>query len=557
MNSGETLALRVRQTTNLGHSIMSAELVIKEDIVPPPKDQEELDLEKLVFGDLSSFESNLKNIDALYDESEEYESGSDYSSESDEGDGLEKVNDDQLFFVDDGEDEAEPMDLDEEESEDESEDESEESDAWNDSEDEHMSISLLQTDRLKKLRKTEQDDTISGRQYISRLRSQFEKIYPRPQWADAETSDSEDNSSDEDNDIESEDEGTTESGDIRALAKILKSATSFRNTKVSKLLPPTKLDITRVKDANEKHSSKAAIQTLSFHPTHPLLLTGGYDKTVRVYHIDGKTNNVVTTIHLRNTPVQTAQFNPNADNNKIFAGGRRRYMYSWDLQTGSVEKISRMYGHEQTQRSFENFKVSPKGSYIGLTGNSGWINVISASTTQWVRGFKIEGTLVDFDWGHDEDLLIAVNSAGDVWEFSMKTEKVVKKWRDETGVGITKVKLGGKNNRWCAIGSSSGIVTVYDRTTSTKKPIATLAQLTTSISSLEFNADGQILCMASRAKKDALRLVHLPSGKVFQNWPTSGTPLGKVTAVAFSPNSEMICVGNEAGKARLWRLNHY
>ena len=89
------------------------------------------------------------------------------------------------------------------------------------------------------------------------------------------------------------------------------------------------------------------------------------------------------------------------------------------------------------------------------------------------------------------------------------------------------------------------------------KPVATLDQLTTTISSLQFSPDGQILCMASRAVKDALRLVHLPTFSVFKNWPTSGTPLGKVTSVAFSPRGEMLAVGNEQGKVRLWKLNHY
>lgn len=540
---------------------MSQVEVSKADIIPPPKDEEELELEKLVFGDLEGFEANLKNIDNLYEESDEYESNSELDDESDEDD-LEKVQDDQLFFVDEGENDGDQMDVDNEDDDDEEDEDdvtsSEESDAWKDSEDEEISISLLQSDKMKKLRKKETDSTISGKAYISRLRSQFEKIYPRPQWADAtfEKDDDEDNEGSGDEEIQSDDE-KTEQGDVKALAKILQKTHNFQNNKNSKLLPPTKLDITRLKDANQKHPSKAAIQSLSFHPTHPLLLTGGYDRTIRIYHVDGKINNVVTTIHLRDTPIQTAKFNQNNQINKVFAGGRRRYMYSWDLQTGAVEKISRLYGHEDTQRSFENFKVSPKGSFIGLVGNSGWVNIISSATSLYIQGFKIEGTIVDFDWSANEDFIVAINSTGDIWEFSLKTKKVVKKWRDETGVGITKVRLGGKNDRWCAVGSDSGIVTVYDRLNPTKKPIGTLDQLVTSISTLEFSSDGQMLCIASRAKKDALRLVHLPSCKVFQNWPTSGTPLGKVTAACFSPNNEMLSVGNEAGKVRLWRLNHY
>ena len=67
----------------------------------------------------------------------------------------------------------------------------------------------------------------------------------------------------------------------------------------------------------------------------------------------------------------------------------------------------------------------------------------------------------------------------------------------------------------------------------------------------------QMLAMASRMKKDALRLVHLPSGTVFQNWPTSRSPLGYVHSVAFSPGGGYLAVGNAKGRALLYRLHHY
>ena len=67
----------------------------------------------------------------------------------------------------------------------------------------------------------------------------------------------------------------------------------------------------------------------------------------------------------------------------------------------------------------------------------------------------------------------------------------------------------------------------------------------------------QMLAMASRMKKDALRLVHLPSGSVFQNWPTSRSPLGYVHSVAFSPGGGYLAVGNAKGRALLYRLHHY
>jgi U3 small nucleolar RNA-associated protein 18 len=48
--------------------------------------------------------------------------------------------------------------------------------------------------------------------------------------------------------------------------------------------------------------------------------------------------------------------------------------------------------------------------------------------------------------------------------------------------------------------------------------------------------------------------VHLPTCTVYKNWPTSGTPFGRISAVAMSPNSELLAVGNQQGKIRMWEI---
>ncbi|CCF55604.1 hypothetical protein KAFR_0A01660 [Kazachstania africana CBS 2517] len=591
----------------------------KLDFEIPPPDEEEQALAKIVFGDTSDFHTNLSNFDTefLFDElnpDDGIQGDIDGDLDENEEDEVNLVNDDELFFVDDGtkEDDANEdlMDIDEEDSYEssvDSSDEDENSDAWEDSDDEKLSISVMASNKTKKLRESYNDRMINGKAYARRLRAQFEKIYPRPKWVDDISSD--EISSSSEGEIEDDKEQVI-NGDVSALSKILASTYTYKEVSSSKLLPPKILDIVRLKDANFTHPSHSGIQSLSFHPDKPLLLTGGYDKTLRIYHIDGKNNHLVTSLHLKGTPIQTCTFyvSPlnkasNLQDQKIFTGGRRRYMHSWNLATSNmgdnitgtakIEKISRLYGHESTQRSFEKFKLahfhnfttSESHGIILLQGNSGWINVLHATTSVWMMGCKIEGELVDFciDYnqlsnGRFQTILIATNTYGEIWEFDLTDNgKILKRWKDEGGIGITSCQVGGgtntdhffpmhssqnkvKSNRWLAIGSESGFVNVYERrngSVSNNKPIAVLDQLTTTISSLKFSPDGQILCVASRAAKDALRLIHLPSCTVFSNWPTSGTPFGKVTSVSFSPSGEMLAVGNEQGKVRLWRLNHY
>ncbi len=131
-----------------------------------------------------------------------------------------------------------------------------------------------------------------------------------------------------------------------------------------------------------------------------------------------------------------------------------------------------------------------------------------------------------------------------------------------------------RDRRLFASGSGSGAVNLYSRerlednhpvgTSSALparahalKPLATLLNLTTAADSLAFSPDTQMLAMASRMKRDQLRLVHVASGTVFQNWPTSRTPLGHVHSLCFSPQGGLLAIGNAKGRVLLYRLMHY
>lgn len=256
----------------------------------------------------------------------------------------------------------------------------------------------------------------------------------------------------------------------------------------------------------------------------------------------------------------------------------------------------------------ERFKLSPCGRYVGLVGTSrkggGLINVLDSGTAQWIAQVRVDGQggVADFSWWGDGEGMTVVSKNGEVSEWDGSLNQVVARWMDAGAVGTTVLALGGRSgrtqlggDRWVAIGSSSGVVNVYDRREwaaayaaqsssadintpaipRNPEPVRALDQLTTPISHLVFAPDGQFLVMASRWKRDALRIgmssssaslpflvskriltiaVHLPSCTVYRNWPTSNTPLGRISSVAVSPNSEQLAVGNEQGRVRLWEI---
>jgi len=160
-----------------------------------------------------------------------------------------------------------------------------------------------------------------------------------------------------------------------------------------------------------------------------------------------------------------------------------------------------------------------------------------------------------------------VGKNGEVSEYDIEARRVVIRWTDEGAVGTTVISLGGDaehcqgRSRWVVIGSSSGVVNLYDRRgwktdeqDARPKPARVFDQLTTPISQLEFSEDGQLLVVSSKWKKNALRLIHLPSCTLYRNWPTDKTPLGRISSVALSPTGGYLAVGNEQGKIRLWEI---
>lgn len=517
------------------------------------KSSEELELERLVFGDTSTFFKAL-----------ELDSGSESEDVSD-GE-VPMAEDEDMFFVDEKGEGSSELDSDSGSSDENSESSDTDHPVWVDSDDADVEVSLVSANRLRKLRRFESETKVSGQAYEKRLRRHFEKLNPRPKWA-SRTPLEPTNGSDDNDDSDS---AVVDNNDVTAanpLKDILSSQVNYTSQGPRKLLPPTTINIGRLADVNRQLPSKSAVQSLQFHPTHPLVLSGGYDRTLRIFHVDGKVNPLATSLFVRESPFQTALFHP--DGKRVFAGGRRRYLYIWDLEYGQVDKITRMYGHEDRQRSMEKFLISPDGSLISLVGGGGWVNFLSAANGQWVSAMKLDdGEVADISWrGGSSPSLSVISTAGDMYEWDSRERRIVRRWRDQgLGGGVTSL---AQTDRWMAVGQSSGIVNIYDRNNPKNsmklsdlepealEPNFVVDNLVTSISSLTFSPDGQTLAVASRAKRDAFRLVHVPSFTVFKNWPTSSTPLGKVTTAAYSPGCSMLATGNEGGHVRLWSLNYY
>jgi hypothetical protein len=217
-----------------------------------PKDAEEEELERIIFGDSEGFRQGLEDF-SLDPAAHAYGDPSDDSG-AEEAE-LDDVADQDLFFFDAGPVPAPAGSVAAKAAESEGEDDKP---AWEDSDDERLVVSLASVPRLRKLRETADDDMVNGKEYARRLRKQYQRLYPTPGWAAQATGKAnkkrrrdmdDDESGDEsasDMDVDDEDLST------QPLARLLKDADILARTSRSvakrRKVQAGTIDIQRLKD---------------------------------------------------------------------------------------------------------------------------------------------------------------------------------------------------------------------------------------------------------------------------------------------------------------------
>lgn len=474
--------------------------------------------------------------------------------------------------------------------------------AWEDSDDERLTVSLAGVKQLRKLRETEADDLVSGAEYTRRLRQQYLRLNPLPAWArEASTTERKTKrrrrssaASDASSDADTSGSEVDDDEDLSALPleKFLRDASALAgdgNRRKKRKLRPEVLDIQRTRDIPDTH--RGPVESLTFHPHHPVLLSASTASIMHLHHINPSAhptpNPSLASVQVKSVPVRRAAFVPGAADNTdaILFAGRRRFFHTWNLGSGVVRKVTKIQGHQQEQRTMERFRVAPDGRHVAFVATSrkggGMLNIVRVASMQWVAQARLDarGGIADFAWWRNGQGITILGRDGAVAEWTLETRRTVGIWRDEGSVGGTVLALGGKGgpdgiggDRWVSVGSNSGVLNVYDRNEllvpvkagdeaieikTLPEPTRRFEQLTTPITSTTFSPDGQLLAFASQHKKDALKLVHVGTCTVYRNWPTESTPLGRVSAVALGRGREgemVLAVGNDGGKVRLWEI---
>ncbi|KAJ1436346.1 WD40/YVTN repeat-like-containing domain superfamily [Sesbania bispinosa] len=423
---------------------------------------------------------------------------------------------------------------------------------WVDEEEEKTTVNIAKVNRLRKLRKEEDENLISAFEYVSRLRAQYVKLNPGTDWAQLDSRSKLDGSSDDE--LTDEENEAVVSRGYENVDDILRTNEDLVVKSSSKLLPGH-IEYSRLVDANIQDPANGPINSVQFHRNAQLLLAAGLDRKLRFFQIDGKRNTKIQSLFLEDCPIRKASFLP--DGSQVILSGRRKFFYSFDLVKATVEKIGPLAGREE--KSLEVFEVSSDSQLIAFVGNEGYILLVSTKTKQLVGTLKMNGTIRSLAFAEDGQKLLSAGGDGQVYHWDLRTRTCIHKGVDEGCINSTALCTSPGGTHFAA-GSDSGIVNIYNREEflgGKRKPIKTIENLTTKVDFMRYNHDSQILAICSTMKKSSLKLIHIPSYTVFSNWPPSNTSLHYPRCIDFSPGGGFMAVGNASGKVLLYKLHHY
>mmetsp|Transcript_11892 Transcript_11892/g.17160 ORF Transcript_11892/g.17160 Transcript_11892/m.17160 type:complete len:621 (-) Transcript_11892:2527-4389(-) len=457
---------------------------------------------------------------------------------------------------------------------------------WVDSEEEgeddenasKQKVSLVSTQKLKKLRSSLDQTSVDTKEYVQRLRERHEYSTSVPtSWAKVEDFHLREHIREGINDDEIDKAMSTSAHQLLSNSAAPLTSHDINGIPSSSALVAQSIRLERQPDANLMEPNKAAVQVVKFHPRHSkVLFTAGLDKTLRFFQIDGKTNPKVHGIHFPDMPIMSASY-LGPEGSAVVLSGRRSYFYVCDVASGNVTKIPRIM--HRPEKSLERMITSPCGKYIVFIGYDGHAILVDGSTRHLASTIKMNGSCRAVSFSPCGTYLFSSGSDGDVYQWDIRKTsssipKCVRRISNEDGTIVQSLAL---SDQFLAVGAESGVVNMfpspcasdpdfsfnesYFSSSSTKQvaPLKRLMNLHTCATGLKFNHDGQILAMWSRFVNGvgSLKLVHSQSQTVFSNWPTNKTPLGYVWSLDFSPNSEYLAIGNDKGKCLLYSLRHY
>lgn len=382
-------------------------------------------------------------------------------------------------------------------------------------------------DEIEGLQKDESSKPAKKRKWTQEERTQeYQNIVGQPSW------------------VKKVEESDSDEDDILKTSGLVEAEKKLKDGVIS---------IKRVKDLNRSTYSERNTTAIMFHPSSTVAICTGENGIATVYAVDGKKNEKLHSIGIENYQITSAVL---IGGQELILGGRKPFYRTYDLITGKSYQLK--LPKAQNVTNLKSICKSPDEKYFAATGKFGEVHLFDTKTKELIRTFKQENKATGISFTSNSKYLFSHSRSNEVTIFDLNASKPLHKWFDWGCVNGTTIS---HCNGLVATGNGQGVVNIYNLDTVMKEkypePIKTCMNLTTKITTTQFNPTSELLMFSSSEVAEAAKIVHVPTCNVYSNFPGTFSKLGQATAVAFSPGSGYMAIGNQKNTIALFRLKNF
>ncbi|UMM23828.1 hypothetical protein L5515_004350 [Caenorhabditis briggsae] len=415
--------------------------------------------------------------------------------------------------------------------------------AWHDEDDDHLVVSVPK--KVKKTLKVELKRTtdeehgeLDSKEYIGRLQAAFKKRHGgTPKWADASAE-------------EDDEEGS-----------LLKSAAGYLAKDVK--LPKTTIRTTLLKDFNIGHRFNRGITSVKFHRTRPVLIVGDQGGNIQLFEVSSevKKDHFLQSATFTKFPIDCMEI-AGQGHTVICSSTRQEYLMQYNMDTRQITQLKPP--NTVPKQGVRFFAVSHDSQFLAIAGHNSHVYVLHSTSMEHITTISLpaNATCIKFFPSHSREMWI-ICQAGQVVIATIGlpgSKPAQHTFTDDGAVHGTTLAIS-QHGDYFATGSDTGIVNVYSghscRDSTTPTPLFNVSNLVTSVSSIAFNSDAQLMAVCSKVKENHIRLVHVASQTTFKNFPERNGKVTHASCVDFSPKGGYLAVGNDDGRLHVFNIHHF
>ena len=278
-----------------------------------------------------------------------------------------------------------------------------------------------------------------------------------------------------------------------------------------------------------------SIRAVIFHPHAPFLISGGYNRQIKIWHTE--TKELLQTLSGHASPIGSLAVSP--DGRLVASGSQDQSVRIWQLETGRC--IRTLLGHSS---SVWDVSFGSDGTVLASVSDDHTLRIWDCET----------GKSLTKKQGHSYRVWSVQFSPDSKWLASAHSDHNVRLWNLETGQCINTLK-GHKrvvlslaiNPTGEVLASSSKSVRLWD--TNSADCLITLDDHMSWVWSIAFSSNGHYLGSAS--SDQTVKLWDVSAGNCIRTFQGHSTI---VWCVAFTKDDEVLVSASDDGQVRFWDI---